>query len=104
MGMERGQIGIMILVFIVIMILPLILSGLFPIFDILIKFYFILIIFFFVRGILGSGMLTYVISGVLIYIFVIKLFPIFAVGYMLYLIASLMLSGIIIFGLQKHGF
>ena len=100
---SRGQFGLMILVFLIIMILPLVLAWVFPIFDILLKFYLALVVFMFVRAILGGGVLTYVVAGILIYIFVIKLFPLFAAGYMLYLIASLMLSGIIIFGLQKHG-
>ena len=65
--------------------------------------YFCLIIFTFVRGVLGSGILTYIVSGLLIYIFVIKMWWLFAPAYMLYLIGSMMLSGIIIFGLQKHG-
>ena len=100
---SRGQFGLMILVFLIIMLLPIVLSWVFPIFDVLIKFYLALVVFMFVRAILGAGVLTYVVAGILIYIFVIKLFALFAAGYMLYLIASLMLSGIIIFGLQKHG-
>jgi len=99
---SRGQLGTLIIVFLVIMLLPLILSSIFPVFDLLIKFYFALIIFLFVRTILGSGLVTYVLSFVLIYIFVVRLFPLFSAGYMLYLVASLMLSGIIIFGLQRH--
>lgn len=100
---SRGQFALMILVFLIIMLLPIVLSWIFPIFDVLIKFYLALVVFMFVRAILGAGVLSYVVAGILIYIFVIKLFPLFAAGYMLYLIASLMLSGIIIFGLQKHG-
>lgn len=100
--MEKGQFILIILIFLFIMLLPLILSTFFPLLGVLMQFYFAVIIFFFVRAVLGGGALTYVVSGILIYVFVIRLFPFFAAGYMLYLIASLMLSGIIIFGLQKH--
>lgn len=93
---------IIVAVFLVIMLLPLGLSKVFPIFQLLIMGYFSLVVFMFVRNILGNSILTYVVSALLIYILVIKLMYLFATFYMLYLIGSMFLSGLIIFGLQKH--
>jgi len=56
----------------------------------------------FVRNILGTGLLSYIVSGVIIYIFVIRFYYLAVPVYMLYVISSMALSGIIIFGLQKH--
>lgn len=98
----RGQIELMILVFLLIMFVPLILGWVFPIFGLIIKAYLAITIFLFVRNFLGTGLVSYVVAGILIYIFIIRLWVLFVPGYMLYLIVSMMLSGIIIFGLQKH--
>ncbi len=90
-----------ILVFVLIMLLPIVFSVSFPIIKLIIMAYFALLIFIFVRNILGNSILTYVISGLLIYILVVKFWYLFAPAYMLYLIGSMFLSGLIIFGLQK---
>ena len=92
---------IIILVFAIIMLLPIMFSVSFPIIKLLIMGYFALLIFVFVRNILGASILTYVVSGLLIYILVVKFWYLFAPAYMLYLIGSMFLSGLIIFGLQK---
>jgi hypothetical protein len=94
---------LMIAVFAVIMLLPLLLAEVFEEFKWLLIAYFCIIIYMFVKRILGSGLVTYVVSGILIYIFVFQLFHLFTSLYMLYLIVGVFgLSGIIIFGLQKH--
>ena len=90
-------------IILVIMILPLAATQLSPELNILIQLYFALSIFMFVRGMVGGGLLSYILSGILIYIFVIRLFPIFAAGYMLYLVASLGLTSILFFALQPSG-
>jgi|GEM_PF-4408585 len=96
----KGQILTFIIIFLVLMSLPLVLGFFFPQIDILIKLYLVLSIFLFVKGILGNGIPTYIVAGVLIYIFIFRLYPLFAASYVLYLIASLGLSSIIFFGFQ----
>ena len=91
----------LILVFGIILLLPIFFSVSFPLIKLLLMGYFSLLIFVFVRGVLGDSILTYIISGLLIYIAVIKFWYLLAPFYMLYLIGSMFLSGIIIFGLQK---
>ncbi|NYZ80127.1 hypothetical protein H0N95_02650 [Candidatus Micrarchaeota archaeon] len=98
----RGQIELMIIVFLLIMFVPILLGWAFPLFGLIFKAYLAITIFLFVRNFLGTGVVSYVVAGVLIYIFIIKLWVLFASSYMLFLIVSMMLSGIIIFGLQKH--
>ena len=92
---------IIIAVFLVIMIIPLLLAGFSNTIRLIMMAYFALLIFMFVRNILGNSLLTYIISGILIYILVVKFWFLFAPAYMLYLIGSMFLSGLIIFGLQK---
>jgi uncharacterized membrane protein len=94
---------LLLLIFLVIMIVPLILGELFPVFKWILMLYFCVTIFMFVKGVLGGGILTFIVSGILIYIFVIQMYTFFVAGYMLYLVASLGLSGIIIFGLPRGG-
>jgi hypothetical protein len=98
--MMKGQVLIFIITFGFLMILPLILGTIFPEIGWLIQLYLALTIYLFVKNILGDGIPTWVISLILIYILVIRLYPLFAAGYVLYLVASLGLSGIIFFGLQ----
>lgn len=98
----RGQMLPIILVFLAIMLVPLFLGWAIPELGLIIKVFLAFVIFNFVKNIMGNGLITYVVAGILIYIFIIKLYWLFAPGYMLYLIAAFMLSGLIIFGLQKH--
>lgn len=95
---------VLIVIFGIIMIAPLVIGKFFPVVDLLIKGYFALIIIMFVRNILGGGVLGYGIGLVLVYIFVIKVYPLFAAGYMLYLVVALGLSSIIFFGFQGISF
>lgn len=104
--MKKGFLPPMILlliIFLVIMALPIVFAYLIPTFKWLMIAYFCIVVFMFVRRILGSGILTYIISGILIYIFVIQMWQAFAALYMLYLVVSFGLSGIIIFGLPSGG-
>ena len=94
---------ILLLIFLFIMMLPLLLSWIFPQFEWMLKVYFSIIIFSFVRRILGGGIMTYIVTGILIYIFVFQLFWLFTPMYMLYLIVGLGLSGILIFGVPGRG-
>jgi hypothetical protein len=104
--MKRGFLPpmiILLLIFLFIMMLPLLLAWIFPEFGWLLKVYFSIIIFSFVRRILGGGIMTYIVSGILIYIFVFQLFWLFTPVYMLYLIVGMGLSGILVFGLPGRG-
>ena len=94
---------LLLLVFVVIMIIPLVLAELFDTFKWLLIAYFCITVFLFVKRILGGGIITYIVSGILIYIFVIRLFYLFVPLYMLYLVVSLGLSGIIVFGMPGRG-
>ena len=94
---------IIIIAFAIIMVAPLFLAEFFPIFKYVMLGFFCISIYTFVRNILGPGFLAYIISGVLIYILVIRLWQYFAMGWMLYALGIFGLTGIIIFGLQKHG-
>jgi len=104
--MKMGFLPPMILLLFIllfVMLLPLFLAKIFPEFDWILKAYFSIIIFSFVRRILGGGIMTYIVSGILIYIFVFQLFWLFTPAYMLFLIVGLGLSGIIVFGLPGRG-
>jgi hypothetical protein len=91
---------LLIVIFGIIMIAPLVVGKFFPVVELLIKGYFALIIIMFVRNILGGGVLGYGIGLVLVYIFVVRVYPIFAAGYMLYLVMAFGLSSVIFFGFQ----
>jgi len=94
---------LLVVIFLFLMILPIFFSFLSPTFKWLMIAYFCIMVYLFVKRILGGGMISYIVSGVLIYIFVIQLWWLFAAAYMLYLIAGLGLSGIIVFGLPSGG-
>lgn len=94
---------LLLIIFGVILLIPLVLVQLSSTFKWLLIAYFCITVFLFVKRILGPGILTYIVSGILIYIFVIRLFELFTVMYTLYLIVSLGLSGILVFGLPSGG-
>ena len=71
-----------------------------PIINIMFRFYMIIVIYSFVRRILGSGIICYAVTGILAYIFVWRLWMLSAGVYVTYIIMSFMLGGIIIFGLE----
>ncbi|MFH0986951.1 MAG: hypothetical protein V1911_02770 [Candidatus Micrarchaeota archaeon] len=89
-------------VFAFIILLPTLLSSADARIAMIVKFFLMVEVFIFVRMITGGGLLTYVISAILIYILIFRFYELFASVHMLYLIAAMGLSGIIIFGLQKH--
>lgn len=94
---------LLLIVFGVILLIPLVLAEISDTFKWLLIAYFCITVFLFVKRILGPGILTYIVAGILIYIFVIRLFTLFTVMYTLYLIVSLGLSGILVFGLPSGG-
>ena len=94
---------LLLAMFLGIMLLPIILGGISDTFKWLIIAYFCITIYLFVKRILNGGLVTYVVSAVLIYIFVFRLYYLFTMLYMLYLIVGFGLSGILIFGLPAGG-
>ena len=94
---------LLLIVFGVILLIPLVLAQFSDTFKWLLVAYFCITVFLFVKRILGGGIISYIVSGILIYIFVIRLFYLFVPLYMLYLVVSLGLSGIIVFGMPGRG-
>ncbi|RLG21833.1 hypothetical protein DRN74_00180 [Candidatus Micrarchaeota archaeon] len=91
---------IIALIFLVIIGLGVALIVKIPILNIMFRFYMLIIIYTFVRRIVGTGILAYVITAILAYIFVWKLWVMAAGVYLSYIIFSFGISGIIIFGLE----
>ncbi len=102
-GILNPYVIALLVVFGGLMLLPIVLAEFFPIIKIILVGFFCIGIYSFVRNMIGPGILSYVIAGILIYILVIRLWYLYASVYMVYLIASLGLSGIIMFGLQGVG-
>jgi hypothetical protein len=100
---ERGMIPIFILILIAlvaVVALPAVVMKIFPAADIIIRVILIFLIFTTVRGYLGSGIPTIVVSGVLIYFLVIKWAYFTAAAYVaVYFLLSLQVFSIIIFGI-----
>ena len=95
------NIFLMILVaLIAVVALPAVVMWLFPAADLIIRIILVFLIFMTVRGYLGGGILTVVVSGVLIYFLVIKWAYFTAAAYVaLYFLLSLQIFSIIIFGI-----
>jgi len=90
---------IVVALLVVVMIPPLVMM-LFPMADIIIRIILAFLIFTTVRGYLGSGIPTIIVSGVLIYLLVIKWAYFTAAAYVaLYFLLSLQVFSIIIFGI-----
>lgn len=104
-GSKRGFLPFMpliILVFGIIMLIPIMLGMVNDTFLWIMRGFFALTIYFFVAGVMGKGMLTWVLSGILIYIFVWRLWYLFAAGYMLFMVLGFGFGSVIFFGLQQR--
>lgn len=97
----RGNFLIIILLLLVgsVVLLP-ILMAVFPPIDIIVRIILVFSIFMLVRGYLGNGVLTILVSGILIYFLVIKWWWIGAGGWMAITLASLGIFGVIMWGSQ----
>ncbi|MCX6803861.1 MAG: hypothetical protein NTY48_04810 [Candidatus Diapherotrites archaeon] len=82
-----------------VVLLP-VLMAVFPPIDILVKIFLVFSIFMMVRGYLGNGVLTIIISGVLIYFLVIKWWWVGASGWMAITLISLSVFSVILWGSQ----
>jgi len=81
----------------VVLLLP-ILMVVFPPIDIIVRIMLVFVIFTTVRGFLGNGVLTIIISGILIYLLVIKWWWIGATGWFAITLATFGLFGIVTWG------
>ena len=97
-----AYIPLVILIFAVIIGGILLLGVAVPEIGLLFQVFLAFVIFSFVSRMLGQGLLTYIISAILIYILVIRFYYLFAAGYIFYLIVATSIGSIILFGLQKH--
>jgi hypothetical protein len=81
----------------VVLLLP-ILMVVFPPIDIIVRIMLVFVIFTTVRGFLGNGVLTIVISGILIYLLVVKWWWIGATGWFAITLATFGMFGIVTWG------
>lgn len=96
---EKGQLIIFILIaFAFILLLPPLILHLFPFADILFKILMIFIIFSTVRGYIGDGVITWAISGILIYFLVFKYTDITASLYVFQLLLAVGFGSVIMWG------
>jgi len=97
---ERGHIILIILAaFVVLAIVPVVVTSLFWPAKIIMQIIMIFTLYTTVRGFLGQGTLTLVISAILIYFMVFKYFEIFLSLYILQLLLGLQFLSVIIWGL-----
>ena len=100
---EKGFLNIFVIVVIAlvaVVLLPVIVMKVFPIADLIIRIILVFLIFTTVRGYLGPGIPSILVSGVLIYFLVIKWAYFSAAAYIaLYFLLSLQVFSIIIFGI-----
>lgn len=98
-----GALGALILVFLVLIVGGTLLISNVPILSLLFQLYFIVLIYGFVRGMLGGGAVSLVVTALLAYIFVIRFWYFTAATWIVYLLISFGLTSIIFFGLQPMG-
>jgi len=101
---EQGNMLVFIFIaFLGLLLLPPIIMKLFPAADIIMRIILILTIFMTVRGYLGSGILSLVISGVLIYFLVIKWAYFTASLYVFfYFIMTFAITSVVIWGIGMN--
>ena len=98
---QRGNFLILIFALLIgsVVILPILMVA-FPPIDIIVRIILVFSIFMTVRGFLGNGVLTILISGILIYFLVIKWWWIGASGWMAITLATMGIFGVIMWGSQ----
>jgi len=98
---QKGNLLLLILgVFLLIAILPAILMWLLPQSKLLFQIMMIFILYMTVRGYLGSGVLSIIVSAVLIYFLVFKYIEFTAGVFVIYTLLTLMAGSMIIWGLS----
>ena len=99
MGSRGHIILIIIAAFIVLAIIPVVITSVFWPAKILMQIIMIFTLYTTVRGFLGSGTLTLIVSAILIYFMVFKYFEVFLSLYILQLLLGLQFLSVIIWGL-----
>jgi hypothetical protein len=97
---QKGNLLLLILLgfLFVALIVPIVMKIFWPA-DIIFRIILIFFIFSIVRGFLGSGVLTLIISGILIYLMVFKWGYIFASLYVMYLLLGIGALSVIVWGI-----
>ncbi|MFH0714534.1 MAG: hypothetical protein V1847_02545 [Candidatus Diapherotrites archaeon] len=97
---ESGNVIVFILLgFAAILVLPPLILYLFPAADILFRIIAIFVIFSTVRGYIGDGAITYIISAILIYFLVFKYSSIFASVYVFQMLLSVSFTSVLVWGI-----
>jgi len=97
---ERGNIIFLILGgFLVLAIIPILITSFFWPAKILMQIIMIFVLYTTVRGFLGSGTLTLVVSAILIYFMIFKWFELFMALYILQLLLGLQFLSVIVWGI-----
>jgi len=100
---NKGMLQIFLLIVIalvVVVALPPLVMYFFPMADLIVRIILVFLIFTTVRGYLGGGVLSIVVTGVLVYLLVIKWAYFTAAAYVaVYFLLSLQVFSIIIFGI-----
>src|SRR3989338_5296345 len=100
---QKGHIILIILLaFLVLAIIPLIITTFFWPARIIMQIIMIFTIYTTVRGLMGSGNLTLIISAILIYFMVFKYFELFLSLYVLQLLLGLQFLSVIIWGVGTN--
>jgi len=98
MNQKGGLIMIILILFLVVAILPWVLMSIVPQAKILVQLILVFTLYTTVRGYLGSGPLTLIISGILIYILVIKYAAVSAGAFSLMIVVQIGVSSMLIWG------
>ncbi len=97
---QSGNVVVFILIgFAIILLLPPLILYLVPAADILFRIIAVFIIFSTVRGYIGDGTITYIISAILIYFLVFKYAYIFASVYVFQMLLAVSFTSVIIWGI-----
>lgn len=97
---EKGHIVILIIIgFIILALLPVLITSFFWPARVLMQIIMVFTIYTTVRGLMGSGNITLIISAILIYFMVFKWFEIFLSLYILQLLLGLQFLSVMIWGI-----
>ena len=102
MNQSGNLIFFILIAFVVLALIPPVIMIIFPLADIIIRIILALMIFMMIRGYLGDGIPTLVVSGVLIYFLVIKWAYFTASAYILYFLLGLSFLSVIVWGIGMN--
>jgi hypothetical protein len=103
MNQNGNMIIIILIAFVILALIPPLIMTVFPIADIIMRIILALIIFITVRGYIGDGPLSLIISGIIIYFLVIKWALFTASAYIfLYFLLSFSFLSVIVWGIGMN--